>query len=247
MKKKRHYIYLWLFIIVYILTPFTYATNTETSLLSPDEQADVYLLEDFLTLAEQYQDADITQTGITASINQDGRLQIMKELPTPTGLRQANSTEKQYALSTLLAVDSSGEEITGRTISEVLENTGSSQDVYAIHTTYIAYRLKPGDGGSTGQIRVDSMETYFIYGSALTASYFYHRYIPNIISPDYQVDYDRIYFPDEDVIYSQNVTSSSWHTLGGLDAIIGSSVIVAVGSSTFEVANSVNCETPWPL
>ena len=245
MKKKRHYIYLWLFIIVYILTPFTYATNTETSLLSPDEQADVYLLEDFLTLAEQYQDADITQTGITASINQDGRLQIMKELPTPTGLRQTNSTEKQYALSTLLAVDSSGEEITGRAISEVLENTGSSQDVYAIHTTYIAYRDNPADGGLTGQIQVYSMDTYFIYGSALTASYFYHHYEPRLSLLDYPVDFDRIYFPEENVRYSQ-APGSSWHTLGS-DPVLGTSAIVVVGNNTFEVSNSVKCETGWPL
>lgn len=245
MMNKRRYFYLWVLIIVYSLTTFTYATNTETSMLSPDAQADSYLLEDFLTLAAQYQDADITETGITASINQDGRIQMIKELPTPAGFRQTSSSEKQFAFSTLLAVDSSGEEVSGRAISEVLESTGSSQNVYAIHTTYIAYRDNPNDGGLTGQIRVYSMETYFIYGTALTASYFYHHYEPRLSILDYPVDFDRIYFPEENVLYSQ-IPGSSWHSLGS-EAVLGTSAIVVVGNNTFEVSNSASCSVTFPL
>lgn len=220
-------------LLLSLFSPAASAVSTANANLTPTSNSEK--IADIMEAGEQYMGADIEETGISACITKEGRLQVICELAAPATRSGASDSEmKRYVLSTLLVVDQFSNEVPYS--AKVLENTGSSQDVYAVHTTYIDYRADPDNPGLFGQIRVGLMETYFEYGSALTATSFYHYYKKAPETQDEYYQSDPISFPKEGRVYSDVPDNAKWYSLG-TDGSIGSAACVTVGNTEFKVWN----------
>ena len=131
-------------LLLSLFSPAASAVSTANANLTPTSNSEK--IADIMEAGEQYMGADIEETGISACITKEGRLQVICELAAPATRSGASDSEmKRYVLSTLLVVDQFSNEVPYS--AKVLENTGSSQDVYAVHTTYIDYRADPDNPG----------------------------------------------------------------------------------------------------
>lgn len=219
--------------LVFLLSSFSFVVlPASADTVSQPLAESIDSLEGFQAIAERYMGADIEKTGITASINKEGRLQI-KQVLSKSPARSGVSAEqvKEVALSTLLVVDQYGIE---RDYPDSKVSSGSSQNVYAIHTTNYVYRQDPANPIYI-QCRVSSTKTSFVYGTAQTASSFYQRYLAWSGSEREGNQSNTISFPSAGRDYTF-VPTSNWFYLGD-EISLGSKAVVTVGSNTFTVLN----------
>lgn len=231
-------------LLLSLFSPAASAVSTANANLTPTSNSEK--IADIMEAGEQYMGADIEETGISACITKEGRLQVTCELLVPTIYSSANSGDeiKRYAISTLLMVDQNGDEIIYP--REPVEESGAYQGVLAVHTTYFDYRTN--SAFSEGWTRVNSMETYFEYDSWLGATSFYHLYETRLLPPDAYDVYEEIDFPEEGVVYSDEIDDFydrddnpddgiRWHPVDGVGTL-STAAVVNVSGHEFTVRNS---------
>ena len=93
-------------LLLSLFSPAASAVSTANANLTPTSNSEK--IADIMEAGEQYMGADIEETGISACITKEGRLQVTCELLVPTIYSSANSGDeiKRYAISTLLMVTS---------------------------------------------------------------------------------------------------------------------------------------------
>ncbi len=133
-------------------------------------QGQVPDLENIVQVADTYMNADISQTGITARIDENGRLNITQIVP---GIQTCSSEMKtvELASSTFSIYDANGNEFTGSDYKQAY-GSYSNGAVTAVHTAY--YSLRQETYLSPIEAKVSRMCTSFSYTTSTVPSYLYH-------------------------------------------------------------------------
>lgn len=181
--------------------------------------------------------------GITASIDEAGKLQFIQRLDKSRSAR-SNAITATVAVSTLMAVNESGV-----SVNDIWTNSGNlgSTSVYTVHNTYLNIYYD-GQIGHPFEITCTRMSTKFQYNGSVTVSMFYHTFKGRQwagLETTLQSGYTTAPILSNNT-YSFYPTQYTYKNAG--QGLIETSVHALIGSQTYTLSNTiVLAEVDWMM
>ncbi len=200
-------------------------------------------IEDIFCVASAYMDAGLLQSGITASINKDGRLQIMQLIDLKTANLQSIHEKSDVAVSVLLVLNPDGTEASG---TQYLQDSGGLNEysVFAVHTAY--FDMRENSFFDPIEVRMTTISTRLIYGTQMTASRLVHSYSAEQNRLDDSQEsrtFASVNSPVQGRDYTNSVYSS-WYSVGkGLQGYLSSKAVISVGTTSFTLSTYNNLDS----
>ena len=196
--------------------------------------------EDVIRVALEHCDAPIAKDGMTASIDEDGRIQVTQVLNTAA---KSNTTSKEIAVTKLVITDPNGVEAANTIYTDYVRNSGGMNEysIFATHTSYYSIDVSPM--WESLKVRLSYMTTTLTYGTTIKASKLQQVY--GVQNDAFTADLPQysavISSPEAGKAYSYTPSTRKWYspTTVNVNGRIETRAIITVGSQTFDVKTSL--------
>lgn len=236
---------MFVFVIVVSSTLSVSAASVETIEEKSQRVTEGILTGSFPTVSDvvevtRFQLNSSLDDGITATIDNNGNIQILQILDSSVNSR-SNSNTKYTAISTIMTSDNSGAHAID--IWRDSETLGNSS-IYAVHTTYLNVYYD-GILGHNFEITCTKISTIFQYGSSASVSMFYHTYLGRQNLTDVHQLQSNIISPV--VSNAQYYYYPAAHTyLNTTFGLIETSAVISVSGTIYTLKNTISLvNTDW--